>query len=149
VNELADLVDDGYCIGCGPHSQIGLRMQFETTADGSVESRIVLPRSYQGWRDIAHGGVVALLLDEAMAYAAAASGVLGVTAELKLRFRNAAPTGTPLVVRANVVWRRGDVLATSATLGDGSGTEFASAEGRFIARGTLAAGQRFGTLDGR
>ena len=32
-------VDDGNCVGCGPDSAIGLRMQFVRNADGSVGTR--------------------------------------------------------------------------------------------------------------
>jgi acyl-coenzyme A thioesterase PaaI-like protein len=61
-------------------------MTFELAPDGAVTSRVVVPDAFQGWRGVAHGGVVALLLDEAMAYAAGARGVIGVTGEMKMRF---------------------------------------------------------------
>lgn len=145
---LANPVDDGNCIACGPESTIGLHMRFSTAEDGSVESHFSVPPAYQGWRDIVHGGIVALLLDEAMAYAAGACGVVGVTAELKLRFRKPVPTGDPLVVRGSVSWRRRDVLGVLASVSDAAGRLLASAEGRFVSRGTLAPGVRFGTIDG-
>src|SRR5262249_54092282 len=100
--ELPEPVDDGRCIACGPDSVFGLKMTFERLADDSVESRVVVPQGYQGWQGVVHGGAVAMLLDEAMAYAAAAAGVLGVTAELKMRFRKAVPVGEPLLVRGSV-----------------------------------------------
>ena len=148
MRELENPVDDGFCIACGPASQIGLRMRFGVMADGSVESRIVVPPAFQGWRGAVHGGVVALLLDEAMAYAAAARSVVGVTAELTMRFRKAVPTGDPLVVRGKVAWQRRGVLGVEADVSDAAGTLLASAEGRFVSRGTLQPGERFGSLDG-
>ncbi len=149
MTKLADPVDDAFCIGCGPQSEIGLHMRFRVTQDGDVESRVEIPRAYQGWRGVVHGGIVALLLDEAMAYAAGALGILGVTAELKLRFRQAVPTDRPLVVRGKIEWRRQRVLGITATVNDAGGTLLASAEGKFISRGTLAPGVRFGSIDGR
>jgi len=84
--ELPNPVDDGRCIGCGPESRLGLRMRFDVNEDRSVESRVTVGPDFQGWRDVVHGGVVALLLDEAMAYAAGANGIVGVTADLTDRF---------------------------------------------------------------
>ena len=149
MNDLARPVDDGFCVGCGPNSASGLHMKFRSRPDGSVESRLEVPAAFQGWRDIVHGGIVALLLDEAMAYAAGARGVIGVTAELRLRFRKAVPTNRPLVVRGAVSWQRRSVLGVTASVSDSEATLLASAEGRFVSRGTLAPGERFGYLDGR
>jgi uncharacterized protein (TIGR00369 family) len=147
--ELATPVDDGYCIGCGQDSAIGLKMRFEVDDDNSVHSTVTVPQPFQGWRDVVHGGVVALVLDEAMAYAAGAQGYLGVTAELKLRFRKAVPVGEPLVVRGNVLWQRRNVFGIEATICDAAGTLLASAEASFVSRGKLAPGQRLGEPQAR
>ena len=144
MTELAEPVDDGRCIACGPDAPFGLKMQFERLSDDSVESRVVVPAAYQGWRGVVHGGAVAMLLDEAMAYAAAAAGVLGVTAELKMRFRKAVPVGAPLLVRGSVHLRRGKVLGVSASVKAEDGTLLASGEGSFVSRGEIAPGTRFG-----
>jgi uncharacterized protein (TIGR00369 family) len=137
-------IDDGYCIACGPYSPIGLQMRFAVAEDASVQSRVSVGAAFQGWRDIVHGGVVAMLLDEAMAYAAGARGLLGMTADLKMRFRRPVPVGEELVVRGNVLWQRRNVLGMAASITDAAGRLLASAEGSFVSRGNLAPGQRFG-----
>jgi len=137
-------VDDGHCVGCGPSSEIGLKMTFMVAPDKSVEGTVTIPQRFHGWRAVVHGGVVALVLDEAMAHAAGAHGVLGITGDLKLRFRQPVPIGAPIVVRGNVRWQRRTVLGIEASLRDASGTLLASAEGSFIARATLAPGQTLG-----
>jgi uncharacterized protein (TIGR00369 family) len=146
VPESEGPVDDGRCVGCGPLSEIGLRMAFELGPDGAVTSRVVVPDAFQGWRGVAHGGVVALMLDEAMAYAAGARGVIGVTGEMKMRFRRTVPTGAPLVVRGNVLWQRRNVLGIEASLSDEAGTLLASGTGSFVQRGTVEPGTRFSQL---
>ena len=148
MKELERPIDDGYCIGCGPHAQMGLHMQFESTGDGSVESRVTVDRAFQGWRDVVHGGIVALLLDEAMAYAAAARGIIGITGDLRLRFRKPVPVGVPLLVAAKVAWQRRNVLGIAASVHDAAGVLLAAADGSFVARGTLAPGERLGALRG-
>jgi len=144
VSDLPAPVDDGFCIGCGRHAETGLHMEFALGDDRSVESRLTVSRTYQGWRGVVHGGIVALLLDEAMAYAAGARGVRGVTADLKMRFRKAVPVGAPLTVRASVLWQRRDVLGVAGTVADETGKVLASGEGRFVARGILRPGERLG-----
>jgi uncharacterized protein (TIGR00369 family) len=119
-------------------------MRFTVQPDKSVESTVTVPAGFQGWRDVVHGGVVALLLDEAMAYAAGAAGEIGMTADLKLRFRKSVPVGEPVVVRAHVVWRRRNVLGIAASIRAASGTLLASGEGSFVSSGTLEPGATFG-----
>jgi uncharacterized protein (TIGR00369 family) len=144
-SKLEAPVDDGRCFGCGPESTIGLHMRFDELADKSVESRLTLEPQFQGWRGVAHGGIVALVLDEAMAYAAGAHGHLGVTAEMSMRFRKPVPTGEALLVRGKVLWQRRNVFGIEASIHDAAGTTLlASGEGSFVSRGKLAPGQRLG-----
>ena len=77
-------LDDGRCFACGPDNAIGLRLHFERVDDGAVRARTSLRPEFQGWQDIAHGGIALALLDEAMAHAAGAAGYLGVTAHQQL-----------------------------------------------------------------
>jgi acyl-coenzyme A thioesterase PaaI-like protein len=137
-------VDDGHCFACGPLSAGGLRMRFEETGVDAVACEVTLPEHFQGWRGVAHGGVVAMLLDEGMAYAAATRGHLGVTAELKMRFRAPVPLGAPLLVRGRVHWQRRNVLGVSADVLAADGAVLAVGEGRFVSRGKLAPGRRLG-----
>lgn len=139
-------VDDGRCIGCGPYSEIGLKMQFETGDSGDVHGSLVIPQRFQGWQGVVHGGIVALVLDEAMAYAAGARGVIGMTADLKMRFRNSVPVGAILAVRGKVLWQRRNILGIEASISDAAGTLLASAVGSFVSRGKLAEGQRLGAV---
>jgi len=148
MTELANPVDDGRCVACGIHSEIGLRMSFSLNDDRSVESSVTVPARFQGWRNVVHGGVVALLLDEAMAYAAGALGLLGVTAELKMRFRKPVPTEKPLIVRGRVAWQRRNVLSIEASVHDGTGALLALGTGSFVSRGRIDPGSRFGNLRG-
>jgi len=67
------LRDDRRCFACGPDSEHGLKMTFEY-GEGTARSRVVPRREFGGWSDIMHGGIVATLLDEAMAHAALGAG---------------------------------------------------------------------------
>lgn len=77
---------DGHCFGCGPLNLDGLRLKFEATEDGSV-AFFDVPDRFQSWAGMAHGGVVALMLDEAVGWAAWHGGHPGVTGRLQVSYR--------------------------------------------------------------
>jgi uncharacterized protein (TIGR00369 family) len=46
-----------------------------------------VPARYQSWKGVVHGGMIALLLDEAVGWAAWHRGHPGVTGKLEVRYR--------------------------------------------------------------
>ena len=106
-------------------------MSFEY-GEGTARSEIVAGSVFAGWRDIMHGGIVAVLLDEAMAHATLSTGVRCVTARLEVRFRKPVPTDKPLIVEGNVTARRGRVFEVSGTLKGTDGTLYAEGHSRFV-----------------
>ncbi len=132
--------DDGNCFACGPDNPIGMHVHFERDdeSDGVI-ARFQLAAVYQGWRGIAHGGIVMALLDEAMAHAAGYAGHRGVTANVAVRFRKPVPLERPIVARGRVAWQRRNVLGVEASIFDADGNVLARAEGKFVSRGRLDA----------
>ncbi|HVA33596.1 MAG TPA: PaaI family thioesterase [Candidatus Baltobacteraceae bacterium] len=130
--------DDGNCFACGPSNPIGMHLHFDRADEGVVASA-VLAAQFQGWRGIAHGGIVMALLDEAMAHAAGFAGHRGVTASVNVRFRKPVPLERPVQVRGRVTWQRSNVLGVEATVLDERGAVLARAEGSFVSRGPLEA----------
>src|SRR5207302_4389005 len=92
---------DGHCFGCGPLNEDGLRLHFDPTPDGSV-AEYVVPDRYQSWSGMAHGVVVALMLDEAVGWAAWHAGHPGVTGRLQVSFRRPLKLGEPLRIVGKV-----------------------------------------------
>jgi uncharacterized protein (TIGR00369 family) len=92
---------DGHCFGCGPLNQEGLRMSFTPGPDGSV-AEYVVPDRYQSWAGMAHGGMVALMLDEAVGWAAWHAGHPGVTGRLQVSYRRPLKLGEPVRVVGKV-----------------------------------------------
>ncbi|HYK52383.1 MAG TPA: PaaI family thioesterase [Candidatus Eremiobacteraceae bacterium] len=125
------LADDRRCFACGPDNAHGLRMTFDY-GEGTATSRIVPRREFGGWSNIMHGGIVATLLDEAMAHAAIAAGERAVTARIEVRFRKAVPTDAPLIVEGKVQGRRGRVMEMESTLRGEDGTLYAEGKARFL-----------------
>lgn len=108
MSELASnsLINDGYCFGCGPQNPIGLGLTFGWS--GEVYTSVWTPeREHQGWADRVHGGLLALVLDEALSRAALERhGLHWVTAELTTRLHAPAAISEPLRVTARIVSAR-------------------------------------------
>lgn len=56
------------CFGCGSDNPYGLKMRFETDGE-KVRTRIAIPEHLRGWSNLAHGGVISTIMDEAMGWA--------------------------------------------------------------------------------
>jgi len=123
---------DHYCFACGAANPIGLHLRF-TYADGTAEALFTAERAHQGYPGIMHGGLVATLLDEAMAHAAIAAHGAAVTGDLHVRMRGqGVPLGRPLRLQGRVTGGRGRLVLTAATLRDEEGRLLAQAEGKFM-----------------
>ena len=128
----SQLEDDRQCFACGPENALGLRLKF-AYGENSARCTVAVEPQFSGWAGMLHGGIVATLLDEAMAHAAIAAGARALTGKLEIRFRKPAPTGAPLQLEGKIDRRRGKVLDASAVLSDGAGTVYAEGHSRFVA----------------
>jgi uncharacterized protein (TIGR00369 family) len=76
----------------------------------SATMRLAIPRDFQGWQGIVHGGILATLLDETCAYAAKGLVAHVVTIEMTVRYKKPVPLETELLVTATVVSRRRKII---------------------------------------
>jgi uncharacterized protein (TIGR00369 family) len=130
-------VDDGACFACGAGNPRGLHLEFEPVGDDGARAVIELDAALQGYRGIAHGGIVMMLLDEVMAHAAGNAGDKVMTAAVAVRFRGPVPLGVPITLAGRVVSRRGKVLKIEGAVRDGAGTLLAAADGSFVRLGPV------------
>lgn len=114
--------DNRCCFICGPANPIGLKVKpSRDEAAGRAWLTVVIPPEYQGWEGIAHGGIVAALLDEVSAYAGMAVSKQIVTAELNIRYLRPVPIGREVTIEAQVreqVRRSVMVVATMTCQGE-------------------------------
>ncbi|MFH0844938.1 MAG: PaaI family thioesterase [Pseudomonadota bacterium] len=89
----------GYnCFACGTANPIGLNLHFYINGD-SVCADIVLGKNYEGWENVAHGGIVSTLLDEVMSWTIMYSKkVFLVTRNMSIKYIRPVPIGIPLTV---------------------------------------------------
>lgn len=106
---------DGHCFGCGPLNPDGLQLKFEPGADGSVAFYQV-PERFQSWAGMTHGGVVALMLDEAVGWAGWHAGHPGVTGRLQVSYRRPLKLGERVRIVGKVENVRRSLVYVSAVV---------------------------------
>ncbi len=118
---------DGHCFGCGPLNVDGLRLTFAPGPDGSV-AEFEVPHRFQSWAGMAHGGIVALMLDEAVGWAAWHAGHPGVTGRLQVSYRRPLKLGETVRIVGKVESiRRTLVYATAVVENRDDGSRVADA----------------------
>jgi len=128
---------DGHCFGCGPLNMDGLRLVFTPGPDGSVAEYDV-PDRFQSWAGMAHGGVVALMLDEAVGWAAWHAGHPGVTGRLQVSYRRPLKLGEPVRIVGKVEnVRRTLVHCTAVVENRNDGSRIADATATVMAVKTV------------
>ncbi|SRR5581483_621057 len=128
---VAPLANQG-CFGCGPGNPIGLHLDFELHPDGGVAARFTPAAEHQGWDGVMHGGLVTVLLDEAMAWAAAQKTEMYYTGRLEVRYRRPVRTSQELLLRGWITRDRGSRLETEAQVQDAGGQVLAEASALFV-----------------
>ncbi len=88
------------CYACDANNKNGLHLEFDSFADGSVETMFYCSPEFAGYPGILHGGIISTLLDGAMIHCLFARGHAAVTAELRIRFRHPVHIGQTTHIRA-------------------------------------------------
>ncbi|MCS7257958.1 MAG: PaaI family thioesterase [candidate division WOR-3 bacterium] len=119
------------CFACGDANPIGLKLKFAPISNG-VEAKFVPSELYEGFQNIIHGGIIATLLDEAIAWACRRFGVDAVTGELTVRYKKPLFTNTPVKIVGIVEQNKGKLLYGKAYIEDAYGTVIASATAKMV-----------------
>ena len=100
---------------------------------GGAEGWCTLGHAYEGPPMYGHGGVSAMLIDQLLGHAAAASGHPGVTTDLSVRYRRPVPLDVPLRISACVTGTEGRRLSAmgGVTTAAEPGVPLVEAEARF------------------
>jgi uncharacterized protein (TIGR00369 family) len=97
------VTDNRGCFICGANNPIGLKTRpSRDEAAGRAWLSVVIPEEFQGWEGVAHGGIIAALLDEVCAYAVMGVSKQVVTAELTVRYLKPVPLGREVTVTARL-----------------------------------------------
>ena len=97
--------EDGGCFGCSPENPAGLRLRFRRLGERVVARHTIADR-FHGAPGVAHGGIVATVLDEVSCAAITFLADRRVmTGELTVRYERPCPTEVPLEMSATITDR--------------------------------------------
>ncbi len=132
-------------IGAG--NPIAPPMRVEIGEDGA-EGWCTLGHAYEGPPMYGHGGVSAMLIDQLLGHAAAASGHPGVTTELSVQYRRPVPLDVPLRIWGRVIEAEGRRVSVvgGITTADKPDVPLVEAEARFARLRPDQAGRLFSRL---
>jgi acyl-coenzyme A thioesterase PaaI-like protein len=115
------------CFACGSLNEHGLGMTIHID-HGRAWSELGLEPRFEGWAGVAHGGILATLLDEVMGWTMAAGDEWGVTARLNIEYRKPVEPGTPLRIEGWITRNRRRLAETAGRVLDArDGTELVTA----------------------
>ena len=137
------------CFVCGRNNPIGLKLHLET--DGSkVVGRFTPNQSHVGFNSVVHGGILATLLDEAMAWACGVgTKQFAYCAEMSVRFVHPTKPGAPITVLGKLETnRRNKLFELSAELRDEHDRVLATATGKYLPISPEAAARFYQDFDG-
>ena len=122
---------DHNCFACGGQNPIGMHLEIEL-GEGTARTEWIPGKDYVGWEEKVHGGIIATLLDEVMAWAPSSHDSWAVTAEMQIRYRAPANPGERLVATGRVTERRRRIYHVAGEVRGEDGRLVAEAEGRFL-----------------
>jgi uncharacterized protein (TIGR00369 family) len=121
------------CFACGQLNVHGLQLDLHAQG-GECWAELTLSERFEGWDGIAHGGILATILDEVMAWAIIDQDSWGVTARMTIDYKKPVSVGSHIrgegwLVRA----RRRLVEAAGRIVDADTGEELATAQALYVA----------------
>ena len=124
------------CFGCGGANDAGMKLTFEQdNAKRKIVGRFILGETYQGGGGMAHGGIIATLLDEAMGKVCRFREVRAVTAELTVQYLKPVKVDQEIVVEGFETEQKGRNLFLAGEIRNNAGEVLARGSGRFVVIG--------------
>ena len=121
------------CFGCGGANDGGMKLTFEQdNTNRRIVGRFVLGEKYQGGGGMAHGGIIALLLDEAMGKVCRFRELRAVTAELTVEYLKPVLVEQEIVVEGFETDFKGRNLFLAGEIRNTAGEVLAKGRGRFV-----------------
>lgn len=110
-----------------------MKLRFELDLEEKrSRGRFALGANYRGGAGFAHGGIIAVVLDEAMGKLSKLTEERAVTAELSIEYRKPVPVDQEIVVQGWQTEEKGRNRFRAAEIHDTKGNLLARGKGRFV-----------------
>jgi acyl-coenzyme A thioesterase PaaI-like protein len=119
TSNMEKLPNSRNCFACGMENPIGLKLEmYGDPKTGVVTCDYLIPKHFEGYPGIAHGGIVSSLLDEVISrvYMVGDHNRFMYTARLTSRFRKHVPVEVPLHMTGEFVRDRGRTAEAEAKI---------------------------------
>jgi uncharacterized protein (TIGR00369 family) len=124
------------CFGCGGANEFGMKLAFELDQEARrCSGNFVLGPRFAGGAGFAHGGIIAVLLDEVMGKISKLTEERAVTAELNIEYRKPVPVNEEIVVSGWQEEEKGRNRFRVGEIHDTRGNLLARGRGRFVVLG--------------
>jgi uncharacterized protein (TIGR00369 family) len=122
-----------HCFGCGAANDMGMKLSFDLDLDARrARGSFNLSPNYAGGGGFVHGGIIAVVLDEAMGKMSRLDEESSVTAEMNIEYKKPVPIGKPILVEAWQEDQKGRNRFRVAEIRDSMGNLLARGKGRFV-----------------
>jgi uncharacterized protein (TIGR00369 family) len=121
------------CFACGPANPIGLKLSFYRLGD-AICTDTKLDKHFEGWTNMAHGGIISALLDETMSWTILYfKRVFFVTRKMEVKFIRPILVEKPLTVQGRLLESTGNTrIRAKADIVDSQGNILARSTGEFV-----------------
>jgi uncharacterized protein (TIGR00369 family) len=124
------------CFGCGGANVRGMKLAFEQDDPRQrIVGRFQLGEEYQGGSGFLHGGIIAVLLDEAMGKVCRFREVRAVTAELTVEYLKPVDVMKEIEVEGHETEMKGRNIFITGEIRDMAGIVLARGRARFVVIG--------------
>jgi uncharacterized protein (TIGR00369 family) len=124
------------CFGCGGANDRGMKLTFvQDNVNKRIVGKFILGEAYQGGGGMAHGGIIAMLLDEVMGKVCRFREVRAVTAELTIQYLKPVKVDEEIVVEGYETGVKGRNLLLIGEIRNNAGVVLAKGIGRFVVIG--------------
>jgi len=121
------------CFGCGAANPAGMQLTFDLDLDARrTRGAFILGPNYAGGAGFAHGGIIAVVLDEAMGKLSRLADEQAVTAEMSVEYKRPVPIDKTIHVEGWQEEEKGRNRFRVAEIRDAQGNLLARGKGRFV-----------------
>ena len=126
-----------YCFVCSETNPKGLHINFSYLENGIAIAYFVLDREYEGYPGIAHGGILAAILDDAMGNIEYLKGYVAYTMEMYMRYIKPSYIGEELTVRGWVKSIHHKIIETEGDIRDREGNVKVRSRAKYYVAGKI------------
>ena len=125
--------ETNHCFGCGAANPAGMKLAFDLDFESRrTRGSFALGSNYAGGGGFAHGGIIAVVLDEAMGKLSRLADEKAVTAEMSIEYRKPVPVDQTIVVEGWQEEEKGRNRFRVAEIYDAQGNLLVRGKGRFV-----------------